>query len=91
VLVDVSELHLGGGSIRCLTNPLDIVVGRDLPAVPGGDVVRSADRSSQRSAMRRHVQPRQGGMVGHGCRAGQLGGDDAHHHRRRAHHLDRGQ
>jgi N-dimethylarginine dimethylaminohydrolase len=38
VLVDVSELHLGGGSIRCLTNPLDIVVGRDLPAVPGGDV-----------------------------------------------------
>jgi N-dimethylarginine dimethylaminohydrolase len=39
VLVDVSELHLGGGSIRCLTNPLDIVVGRDLPAVPGGDVV----------------------------------------------------
>jgi N-dimethylarginine dimethylaminohydrolase len=38
VLVDVSELHLGGGSIRCLTNPLDIVVGRDLPVVPGGDV-----------------------------------------------------
>ncbi|MBD8868154.1 dimethylarginine dimethylaminohydrolase family protein [Nocardioides donggukensis] len=39
VLVDVSEFHKGGGSIRCLTNPLDIVVGRDLPALPGGSVV----------------------------------------------------
>jgi len=39
VLVDVSELHKGGGSVGCLTNPLDIVVGRDLAAVPGGEVV----------------------------------------------------
>ncbi|MDN7121055.1 amidinotransferase [Nocardioides sp. ChNu-153] len=39
VLVDVSELHKGGGSIRCLTNPLDVVVGRDLVHVPGGEVV----------------------------------------------------
>jgi N-dimethylarginine dimethylaminohydrolase len=39
VLVDVGEFHKGGGSVRCLTNPLDIVVGRDLPAVPGGEVV----------------------------------------------------
>lgn len=39
VLVDVSELHKGGGSIRCLTNPLDLVVGRDLESVPGGAVV----------------------------------------------------
>lgn len=31
VLVDVSEFHKGGGSIRCLTNPLDIEIGRDLP------------------------------------------------------------
>ncbi|CAN5182342.1 arginine deiminase-related protein [soil metagenome] len=38
VLVDVSEFHLGGGSIRCLANPLDITVGRDLPEVPGGEV-----------------------------------------------------
>ena len=38
-LVDVSEFHKGGGSIRCLTNPLDIEVGRDLPEVAGGDVV----------------------------------------------------
>jgi len=38
VLVDVDEFHKGGGSIRCLTNPLDIEVGRDLPAVPGGEV-----------------------------------------------------
>ena len=37
-LVDVSEFHKGGGSVRCLTNPLDIVVGRDLEAVPGGRV-----------------------------------------------------
>jgi N-dimethylarginine dimethylaminohydrolase len=39
VLVDVSELHKGGGSVRCLTNPLDVVRGRDLPVVPGGEVV----------------------------------------------------
>jgi len=39
VLVDVSEFHKGGGSVRCLTNPLDIQVGRDLPAVAGGEVV----------------------------------------------------
>lgn len=39
VLVDVSQFHLGGGSIRCLTNPLDLALGRDLPAVPGGEVV----------------------------------------------------
>ncbi len=39
VLVDVSEFHKGGGSVRCLTNPLDVVVGRDLPEVHGGEVV----------------------------------------------------
>jgi len=38
-LVDVSEFHKGGGSIRCLTNPVDIQVGRDLPELPGGAVV----------------------------------------------------
>jgi N-dimethylarginine dimethylaminohydrolase len=32
VLVDVSEFHKGGGSIRCMTNPLDITIGRDLTA-----------------------------------------------------------
>jgi N-dimethylarginine dimethylaminohydrolase len=30
VIVDVTEFHKGGGSIRCLTNPLDITIGRDL-------------------------------------------------------------
>jgi N-dimethylarginine dimethylaminohydrolase len=39
VEVDVSEFHKGGGSIRCLTNPLDITLARDLDVVPGGDVV----------------------------------------------------
>ncbi len=39
VLVEVGELHKGGGSVRCLTNPLDIVVGRDLPVVPGGQLI----------------------------------------------------
>ena len=39
VLVDVGELHKGGGSVRCLTNPLDVVVGRDVPSLPGGEVV----------------------------------------------------
>lgn len=46
VIVDVSEFHKGGGSIRCMTNPLDITLGRDLlgrdlrgrdvDVVPGG-------------------------------------------------------
>ncbi len=39
VLVDVDEFHLGGGSVRCLTNPLDVLRGRDLPLVPGGEVL----------------------------------------------------
>ncbi|WP_435770660.1 dimethylarginine dimethylaminohydrolase family protein [Nocardioides sp. SYSU DS0651] len=39
VVVDVSEFHLGGGSIRCLTNPLDIALGRDLEQVSGGRVL----------------------------------------------------
>jgi len=40
-LVEVDEFHLGGGSVRCLTNPLDIVVGRDLDVVPGGRLIES--------------------------------------------------
>ncbi|MEO5853935.1 MAG: arginine deiminase family protein [Nocardioides sp.] len=39
VIVDVSEFHRGGGSIRCLTNPVDLRIGRDLLPVPGGEVV----------------------------------------------------
>ena len=39
VEVDVSEFHKGGGSVRCLTNPVDITLGRDLPSVAGGRVV----------------------------------------------------
>jgi N-dimethylarginine dimethylaminohydrolase len=39
VLVEVGEFHKGGGSIRCLTNPVDVVIGRDLPSLPGGRVV----------------------------------------------------
>ncbi len=39
VVVDVSEFHKGGGSIRCLTNPLDVVRGRDLLAVERGEVI----------------------------------------------------
>ena len=39
VIVDVSEFHLGGGSVRCLTNPLDITLGRELESVPGGRVI----------------------------------------------------
>jgi N-dimethylarginine dimethylaminohydrolase len=37
-LVDVSEFHKGGGSIRCMTNPVDITLGRDLHRVDGGRV-----------------------------------------------------
>jgi len=39
VVVAVDEFHLGGGSVRCLTNPLDITLGRDLEPVAGGRVV----------------------------------------------------
>lgn len=39
VLLDLGEFHKGGGSIRCMTNPLDLTVGRDLRHLPGGDVV----------------------------------------------------
>jgi N-dimethylarginine dimethylaminohydrolase len=39
VVLDLGEFHKGGGSIRCLTNPLDVVRGRDLPWVPGGEVL----------------------------------------------------
>ena len=39
VEVDVSEFHKGGGSVRCLTNPVDLTLGRDLPRLAGGQVV----------------------------------------------------
>jgi N-dimethylarginine dimethylaminohydrolase len=39
VEVDVSQFHKGGGSIRCLTNPVDVTLGRDVALVPGGKVV----------------------------------------------------
>jgi N-dimethylarginine dimethylaminohydrolase len=40
VEVDVSEFHKAGGSVRCLTNPVDVMLGRDVPLVPeGGQVV----------------------------------------------------
>jgi len=39
VEVDVSEFHKGGGSIRCLTNPVDVALGRDVPLVAGGEVI----------------------------------------------------
>jgi N-dimethylarginine dimethylaminohydrolase len=39
VVVEVGEFHKGGGSIRCMTNPLDVMQGRDLSAVRGGEVI----------------------------------------------------
>jgi N-dimethylarginine dimethylaminohydrolase len=39
VLLELGEFHLGGGSARCLTNPLDVLRGRDLPEVGGGEVI----------------------------------------------------
>jgi N-dimethylarginine dimethylaminohydrolase len=39
VEVDVSEFHKGGGSVRCLSNPVDITLGRDVPLLPGGETV----------------------------------------------------
>ena len=46
VLVDVSQFHKGGGSIRCLTNPLDVTLGRDLERIDGGDLVLAAVEES---------------------------------------------
>lgn len=37
-ILDVSEFHKGGGSIRCMTNPMDVTLGRDLEVVAGGSV-----------------------------------------------------
>jgi N-dimethylarginine dimethylaminohydrolase len=39
VLLELGEFHLAGGSARCLTNPLDVLRGRDLPEVVGGEVL----------------------------------------------------
>lgn len=39
VILELTEFHKGGGSARCLTNPLDLTLGRDLPVVPGGEVI----------------------------------------------------
>jgi N-dimethylarginine dimethylaminohydrolase len=40
VEVDVSEFHKAGGSVRCLTNPVDVMLDRDVPLAPrGGQVV----------------------------------------------------
>ncbi len=39
VVVDVGEFLKGGGAVRCLSNPLDVRLGRDLEPVPGGRVV----------------------------------------------------
>jgi N-dimethylarginine dimethylaminohydrolase len=39
VIVDVSEFLKAGGAIRCLTNPLDVRIGRDLAPVAGGRVL----------------------------------------------------
>jgi N-dimethylarginine dimethylaminohydrolase len=30
VVVEVTEFLKGGGAVRCLTNPLDVTLGRDL-------------------------------------------------------------
>jgi N-dimethylarginine dimethylaminohydrolase len=38
VVVDVSEFLKGGGAVRCMTNPLDVRLGRDLAPVAGGRV-----------------------------------------------------
>ena len=38
VIVEVGEFLKGGGAIRCMTNPLDVRIGRDLAPIPGGRV-----------------------------------------------------
>jgi N-dimethylarginine dimethylaminohydrolase len=55
VIVDVSQFHKGGGSVRCLTNPLDVMIGRDLESCPGGHVDLPAD--DWRSPTFGHARP----------------------------------
>jgi N-dimethylarginine dimethylaminohydrolase len=43
IVVDVSEFHLGGGSVRCLTNPVDVTLGRDLIERATGEVLLPID------------------------------------------------
>jgi N-dimethylarginine dimethylaminohydrolase len=43
VEVEIDEFHKGGGSVRCLTNPVDVTLGRDVPLVPGGEVLLPAE------------------------------------------------
>jgi N-dimethylarginine dimethylaminohydrolase len=38
VVVEVDEFLKGGGAVRCMTNPLDVRLGRDLAPVAGGRV-----------------------------------------------------
>jgi N-dimethylarginine dimethylaminohydrolase len=38
VVVEVGEFLKGGGAVRCMTNPLDVRLGRDLAPVAGGRV-----------------------------------------------------
>lgn len=38
-ILPVDQFHKGGGSIRCLTNPVDVRLGRDLLPAPGAGVV----------------------------------------------------
>jgi N-dimethylarginine dimethylaminohydrolase len=40
VVLDLSEFHKGGGSARCLTNPLDFPLAAI--TVPGGELVLPA-------------------------------------------------
>ncbi len=58
VIVDVSEFHNGDGSIRRLTSPADITIGRDLVAVVGvrSSWPRSPDAGSTSSSVARSAQ-----------------------------------
>ncbi len=53
----MSEFHLAGGSIRCLTNPVDLTLGRDLPAVPGGEVVLPPSDADRSKRLTRSLEP----------------------------------
>ena len=49
-ILDLGEFHKGGGSIRCLTNPLDVRLGRDLVPHEGGRVVLPAQETTPEKA-----------------------------------------
>ena len=56
VVVEVGEFLKGGGAIRCMTNPLDVRLGRDLAPVRRWPRHPARDRDARWSSCRNHAR-----------------------------------